>query len=393
MNRQESRELELYLHIPFCVRKCLYCDFLSRPGNREEIREYAGLLAEEIRLWGQQLSREDYRVVSVFIGGGTPSCLAGEEILLLGQAWRESFVLESEAEITIEANPGMIDPGVERVWRQAGINRASLGLQSARNQELKTLGRIHTWEEFVESYQLLRRAGFDNINIDLMSGIPGQDLESLRETLQRTVELQPEHISAYSLILEEGTPFYQMEQEGKLETVSEEMDRRMYQYTKEYLQQQGYHRYEISNYARDGRECIHNCGYWQGREYLGLGLGASSFLQGYRFANPSEQEGYRKQLQCIARDDWKHSAFLSPERQSREALMEEFCFLGLRMKEGISRREFNRRFGVRFTEVYGDVADSLLEKKLLAEDAFHDRIYLTDRGIDVSNTVLAEFLL
>ena len=251
---RESQELELYLHIPFCIRKCFYCDFLSEQGSPEQIADYVNWLCREIKAWGQVLKGEGtYRISSIFIGGGTPSCLNGEQIARLGDILQSSFSVEEEAEITIEANPGTIQPDTVKSWRRIGINRISLGLQSAQDRELKRLGRIHNWQQFLESFRLVREEGFGNINIDLMAGIPEQTGASYRDTLQKVTELEPEHISSYSLIVEPGTPFYQWQEEGRLEVVSEETDREMYQFTKQFLQDRGYRRYEISKYAREGK--------------------------------------------------------------------------------------------------------------------------------------------
>ena len=392
---RESQELELYLHIPFCIRKCFYCDFLSEQGSPEQIADYVNWLCREIKAWGQVLKGEGtYRISSIFIGGGTPSCLNGEQIARLGDILQSSFSVEEEAEITIEANPGTIQPDTVKSWRRIGINRISLGLQSAQDRELKRLGRIHNWQQFLESFRLVREEGFGNINIDLMAGIPEQTGASYRDTLQKVTELEPEHISSYSLIVEPGTPFYQWQEEGRLEVVSEETDREMYQFTKQFLQDRGYRRYEISNYAREGKECRHNIGYWRGTQYLGLGLGASSFLGNYRFSNPREMAVYCRYIEELSHGrDFRELSLLDPEWEEEERRMEEFMFLGLRMQDGVSAKEFYGLFGRNMSEVYGDVISALKKKKLLAEDSFHDRIYLTDHGIDLSNIVLAEFLL
>ena len=403
-----KKPLSLYVHIPFCVRKCFYCDFLSAPATALEKEEYIRLLCREIAVWGQQLG-EEYRLETIFLGGGTPSCLPPGQMEALGQAIAEAFDLSAEPEFTTEANPGMVTAEHAMAWKRMGINRVSLGLQTAQEEELKCLGRIHTYREFLDTYTLLRDSGFDNLNIDLMADIPGQTMSSFQDTLRRVAALRPEHISSYSLIIEEGTPFFEMEQQGLLEREDEEADREMYEYTGEYLEQQGYHRYEISNYALRGYQCLHNCAYWQCREYLGTGLGASSYLAGYRFQNQSGKKEYGQYVRNMTGHamqqpdtgryhgttgaDWRQFDFLEITQTDRRMQMEEYCFLGLRMQQGISRSEFEERFGVSFDEVYREVLSRLMEQKLLAENQFHDRIYLTSRGIDVSNRVLAEFLL
>ena len=285
------KELELYLHIPFCVKKCNYCDFLSAPAEEETRAAYVDALLEEIRGFEDP---EDYEVVTVFFGGGTPSILPGQEIFRIMEALREKFSFRKGAEITLEANPGTVDKEKLSCYKKAGINRLSFGLQSADAEELKKLGRIHTWEKFLESFQLAREAGFSNINVDLMSALPGQTKESWEKTLRQVLALQPEHISAYSLIIEEGTPFYQLYEKdverrdaGEEPELlpSEEEERAMYEATGRILKEQGYLHYEISNYAKPGRECRHNLGYWQRRDYLGFGLGASTLLNPVRYKN------------------------------------------------------------------------------------------------------------
>ena len=277
--------LELYIHIPFCVKKCLYCDFLSAPAGEEVRERYVEALLTEIRGRGREYAGRP--VSSVFFGGGTPSLLTGTQMKRLLGTVSGSFLLAADAEITAEANPGTVDLEKLTAYAQAGINRLSIGLQSADNVELAAIGRIHTWEQFLETYRQARQAGFVNVNVDLMSALPGQTAESYENTLRRVLALapQPEHISAYSLILEEGTPLYDSCQAGLTDIPGEDTDRRMYQDTKRILEEAGYRRYEISNYAKEGFACRHNCGYWQRRDYLGLGLGAASLEGNVRFKN------------------------------------------------------------------------------------------------------------
>ncbi|MCD7819512.1 MAG: radical SAM protein, partial [Lachnospiraceae bacterium] len=306
------RKLEIYIHIPFCVRKCAYCDFLSVAAGREQRDRYVKTLLEEIRsgipVNAPYAEDGDYIVTSVFFGGGTPSVLPADQIAEIMGALRSQFRFSEDAEISLECNPGTFGellpddsgfPACElggtsaagtkpEEWFGCGINRLSIGLQSADNAELAQLGRIHTWEIFLESYEKARQAGFRNINIDLMSALPGQTAASWEKTLRQVLQLAPEHISAYSLIIEEGTPFYQKYHEDDLRRMngaqplylsSEEEERKMYVLTGALLDEAGFQHYEISNYARPGLECRHNIGYWQGTEYMGFGLGASSFLK------------------------------------------------------------------------------------------------------------------
>ena len=381
------KELELYLHIPFCVKKCNYCDFLSAPAGEETRAAYVDALLEEIRGFDEP---EDYEVVTVFFGGGTPSILPGQAIFRIMEALREKFSFRKGAEITLEANPGTVDKEKLSFYKKAGINRLSFGLQSADAEELKKLGRIHTWEKFLESFQLAREAGFSNINVDLMSALPGQTKESWEKTLRQVLVLQPEHISAYSLIIEEGTPFYQLYEKDverrdageEPELIpSEEEERAMYEATGRILKEQGYLHYEISNYAKPGRECCHNLGYWQRRDYLGFGLGASTLLNPVRYKNTEDLEAY------LGGDFSKKEFFVL----TKDNQIEETMFLGLRVLEGVSKEQFREHFSCELNVVYRKELDKLEQEGLREEEG--DFVRLTSRGIDLSNPVLAEFLL
>lgn len=383
MKRPEKNELELYFHIPFCIRKCLYCDFLSAPAEEETKKKYMGALLAETA--GSAFQYADYRVATIFIGGGTPSVVSEDEIACLLGAVRSNYQVAQNAEVTIEVNPGTDASGKLSCYRQAGINRLSIGLQSADNGELAALGRIHTWEQFVHTYEEARKNGFTNINVDIMSALPGQDIRGYRKTLEKVLALvpPPEHISAYSLILEEGTPLYDSYEKGELKLPDEDEDRLMYQETKRIFAQNGYDRYEISNYAKKGYECRHNCGYWQRKNYAGFGIGAASMVGNVRFRNGTDLRRYLSSpLEC--RED------IQP--LCRQEQMEEFMFLGLRMTEGVSMEEFERLFGCTAEAVYGDVMKKNMEDGLLQEKCGR-RIALTDRGMDLSNYVMAQFLL
>ena len=343
------------------------------------------------------------------------SFLSGDQIKNIMQVVQKYFLIKEEVEITMEANPGTLTKKNLSAYKDAGINRLSMGLQSADNSCLYLLGRIHTWEEFLKSYELARKAGFENINVDLMSALPGQDLHSWKTTLRKVLMLKPEHISAYSLIIEEGTPFYSRYGEGKnscscsqwdSQTIwtgrglkgspmslwalpdlpDEETDREMYHITKELMAAHGYHRYEISNYARSGCECLHNKGYWTGTEYLGLGLGASSYTFFHRYHNTDDMEEY------LSLDLSEAGAAVRDIQEiSLEERMEEFMFLGLRMMEGVSGTDFFSRFGQNMWNVYGTVIERLEQQGLLEVEM--PVIRLTEQGIDVSNRVLSQFLL
>ncbi len=379
-----KKELELYLHIPFCVSKCKYCDFLSAPSGEEQRQIYVERLCRRIRYWSDVIHNYGYEIVSIFVGGGTPSILTEAQITQVFEAVHESFPIREDAEITLEMNPGTDVKDKLPVYRELGINRLSMGLQSADNEELKCLGRIHTYEDFRQVYQWAREAGFTNINVDLMSAIPGQTLESYEDTLRKVADLEPEHISAYSLIIEEGTPFYERYGEGRHaeELPNEDIERQMYVRTGEILEDYGYHRYEISNYAKDGYECRHNLGYWDRKEYLGLGAGASSLMDHIRWKEP-DHIGPSTGLVLEEREDFT--------RLRRKDEMEEFMFLGLRKINGVSEHDFYKSFRVSMDEIYKESIENLIKEGLLVRE--EDRIRLTDRGIDLSNYALSQFLL
>lgn len=403
-----KRELELYIHIPFCMKKCAYCDFLSGPAPRETIDRYVTALVAEIRQY-QKLA-ENYRVTTIFFGGGTPSILSGGQMKEIFDALRDVFEIQADAEITMEANPGTVTKENLQAYRACGINRISFGLQSVDDKELKLLGRVHTMRQFEESYDLARKAGFQNINVDLISAIPGQTVASWEHTLDTVIRMNPEHISAYSLIIEEGTPFYEIygenakeEQDSRCEKCladdgkqmdigknfpklpDEEAERCMYELTAEKLEAAGYLQYEVSNYAKPGYACRHNKGYWQRVEYLGIGTGAASLIENERYQHISDTDLY---IRANGKLDQ-----IEEEKETLDwnAQVEETMFLGLRMKEGVNKQKFRERYHREIQEVYGEVLEKLKEEGLLREE--EERICLTKRGNDLSNYVLAQFLL
>ncbi len=508
-----KKALEVYIHIPFCVRKCAYCDFLSAPAPKEEQEQYYHALLQEIREFSD---RDSYEVQTVFFGGGTPSLLPAEWIARILEELSRQFSFAVKAgrssadssnpdrmraqkatlasnpdrmrareatlacnpdrmrvqkitlasnpdrmraqeatlacnydricvpEITLECNPGTANPEKLAIWRDAGINRLSLGLQSADAGELALLGRIHTWEDFLQTYEQARKAGFSNINVDLMSALPGQTADSWERTLRSVLALRPEHISAYSLIIEEGTPFYERYHADDVRRArgdvpellpSEEEERLMYFRTQELLREAGLYRYEISNYALPGCECRHNIGYWTGVDYVGFGIGASSLLHHIRYRNTEEMVLYLRRygvgaksqgcasIQGSASESRSGSLVsgsatrgapfsgisdieynLSPtnsfdprlpvrtcEPLTQKDEIEEFMFLGLRLTAGVSEAEFERRFGRTVEEVYHPVLQKLIHLQLLQSE--NGAIRLTPRGLDLSNQVMAEFLL
>lgn len=405
----KTKNLELYIHIPFCVKKCNYCDFLSFSCDEATQREYISALIREIAFYGA--SMRDYQVSTIFFGGGTPSWLDELQMMRLLDALGEHFTICKDAEVSMECNPGTVTAGKLALYRKNGINRLSIGLQSTDNRELNILGRIHTFEQFLKTYELARNAGFSNINVDLMSGIPYQTPESFAKSLKRVINLKPEHVSAYSLIIEKGTPFYDkykfdlVKQEAgmKPEILPHEDDvYRMYKLTQMMLGEAGYKRYEISNYAKKGFECKHNIGYWTRENYLGLGLGAASMMDNIRYGNTRDLYQYMentKQIETCLFSSEENSQVqtmgtnlhISAEQLSRQSAMEEFMFLGLRMTDGVSRLDFERSFGVPIEAVYQMPIQELKQEGLLV--AKEGRIALTEQGIDVANYAMAKFLL
>ena len=404
--------LSLYIHIPFCVKKCHYCDFLSAPCKEETRQEYVETLCMEIV---QRAKLYKDRIVdTIFFGGGTPSLLSAGQMGKIMDVIRQEFRVLPEAEISMEVNPGTVTKEKLEAYQKCGVNRLSIGLQSANNEELKVLGRIHTWEVFENTWKQVRDLGFSNVNIDLMSALPGQTLESYENTLRKVLALKPKHISAYSLIIEEGTQFYEWFGEDSSQLPDEITDRRMYEMTRTLLEEHGYYRYEISNYAMEGYECKHNIGYWKRKEYLGLGLGAASLISNVRSSNVSDLEEYLnlgrkinyKTLDSVEKkmleqriengknvENEKNINWLeSIEELSIKDQMEEFMFLGLRMMEGVSVQEFETQFGKPLKEVYGTQIAKLESQGLLQYREETGRYALTLKGIDVSNQVFVEFI-
>lgn len=385
------RLLQLYIHTPFCVKKCDYCDFLSFAADVKTQAQYVNALIEEIRFYGNKY--KDYVVPTIYIGGGTPSWLDAEQITAILSQVYESFQVQHNAEISIECNPGTVTEGKFKAYAEIGINRISIGLQSANKEELKVLGRIHSYEQFLKTYELARNTGFYNVNVDLMSGLPYQTAEIFANTLQKVIRLKPEHISAYSLIVEKGTPFYErykfdvVKQEAGMPTEilpSEDEAYRIYKLTQLVLKKSGYHQYEISNYAKPGFECLHNIGYWTRENYLGLGLGAASLVDNVRYSNTRELYPYMEGM------DNPLELRVEQDILTRKAQMEEFMFLGLRLTAGVSRTDFESCFGVSIESVYRPVLEMLRREKLLDMNA--GRIFLTDKGMDLANFCMAQFM-
>lgn len=377
-----KKDLGLYIHIPFCVKKCEYCDFLSWNAGEEERQQYVAALLSEIESYRE--FAKGYRVSTIFIGGGTPSVLLPKQMEDILQKIYEIFELERRPEITVEVNPGTVDEEKLQCYKENGVNRLSRGLQSVKDEKLRLLGRIHTYQEFVESYELARKAGFDNISIDLISSVPGQTLQEWKEELETAAAQNPEHISVYQLIIEEGTPFYEKYAEHPELLPDEETSREIYLWTGKFLKEAGYEQYEISNYAKPGKESRHNLKYWERGDYLGLGLGAASMVRNIRMSNTKDMRTYLERCDKpkTMREDVQ---FLEEPRQ-----MEEFMFLGLRKTRGVSKKEFKRIFGREMDMVYEKALHKCLENGMLLEHK--DRIFLSEEGTLLSNMVLSEFL-
>lgn len=376
------KDISLYIHIPFCKSKCNYCDFLSYDNKAYVIKEYIYALIEEIKSYSKKT--EEYIVRSIFIGGGTPSILSCTDIESILKAVTSNYNIHEDAEITIEANPGTLNEEKIGILQSFGVNRISLGLQSCNNKILKKLGRIHTWEEFLVNYNLLKKYKFDNINIDMMFALPDQTMIDLEKDINSIIALQPKHISYYSLIIEEGTIFSKLNKKNKLKLPDEEVERNMYWLIDELLHQNGYKHYEISNYAMEGKECYHNKVYWTEKEYIGMGLGASSFFQGFRYKNITNINEYIKYNGIIDR------LIENIQKINKETSIEEYMFLGLRLLDGIDELDFYKRWGHEINYYYGDVIKGLISDNLITHNK--NMISLTRKGIDISNYVLSQFL-
>ena len=387
----EKKELGIYIHIPFCKHKCYYCDFTSFAGCEHLQEKYIECLKKELQYRLNKL-KDDYMITTIYIGGGTPSYIDSKNIkdvmeLLVNYIDNNQIngIQLDNVEITIEVNPGTVTKQKLRDYKEAGINRLSIGLQSTNNKLLKAIGRIHDYEQFLKTYNLAREVGFNNINVDLMLGLPKQTIEDLKESLYKVIELNPEHISVYSLIVEEGTKLYDMVSDGELELPDEEYERQMYWYVKNTLELNGYKHYEISNFAKNGYESKHNLNCWKQKEYIGVGIGASSYLDNVRFSNIRDLEKYLKNVEAT---EYEKNRTVE-EMQSEEDKFKEFMLLGLRMIDGVSILEFKNKFGQNPVYLFRQELDKLVKAKLLIVDG--DRIKLTNKGLDLANQVWMEF--
>lgn len=373
------KEMSLYIHIPFCKQKCLYCDFPSYAGKESLINEYIRALNEEIL---RKCSK--YKIASIFVGGGTPSYL--NEINLESLLKTINLLdFKDDFEFTIECNPGTLNEEKLVLMKNYNVNRISMGLQTTNDNLLKEIGRIHSFEDFKKNYNQARKAGFENINVDLMFGLPNQHMKDWKASLKDVMSLEPDHISAYSLIIEEGTCFYNLYNNDKLNIPNEEEERSMYLFTKGFLEDYGYNQYEISNYAKVNKECFHNKVYWKCNEYLGLGVSASSFVDEKRFKNIDDIKIYIEKINN--NQDVTEEIHVNNINDD----MEEFMFMGLRMIEGIDLKTFKKRFGKDVFDIYDEVIKNNIKKGLLVVDS--EKLYLSEKGIELSNYVMSDFIL
>ena len=396
-----DNKLSIYLHIPFCVRKCLYCDFLSFPMGEEQQKRYVERLQEEIICESKKY--KNYKVDTIFIGGGTPTVLKTNWIRKILNTIRNCFSLDAEPEISMEVNPGTVGERELKIYKEAGINRLSIGLQSAQERELQLLGRIHSYQDFLTCFQGARKAGYNNINIDLMMGLPGQKTKDVLDTVSQVLLLQPEHLSVYSLIVEEGTVFEKVFGESK-EDVSkqypflynnelpvEEEERQMYYEVRKLLLKNGFHQYELSNFALEGYECQHNRGYWTNHDYVGFGLGAASKVGNVRWKNTGDMRLYLLEEDIVQKTQGFEGKKQELQILNEKEQMEEFMFLGLRLTEGVSADCFQKRFGKNIEDIYYNWIEKMLQEKLLCRE--NNRIYLSEKGMDLANYVMSGFLL
>ena len=373
------KKLGIYVHIPFCKRKCAYCDFISFSGKQKLIPEYIESVIKEIKNY--KIEKDKYEIKTIYFGGGTPSIIESKYIVEILKTIKEEFNVLNNAEITIEVNPGTVDKQKLKDYIDAGINRISIGLQSTRSELLKLVGRIHSYSQFLEVYNLAREVGFNNINIDLMIGLPVQRLKDVETDLERIINLKPEHISVYSLIVEEGTRLEERIKNDELYLPSEELERKMYWRVKETLEQNGYKHYEISNYAKPGFESKHNVSCWNQEEYIGIGIAAHSYIDKKRYANTDEFEEYF---------DWPENSQIIYEKQTKEDEMKEYMLLSLRKIEGVKISEFKNKFIENPIYLYKEILNQLVGKELVEIDI--DNIKLTQKGINLANQVWQEFV-
>ena len=382
----DKNEIGIYIHIPFCMKKCFYCDFVSYANKEDMIEKYIKALEKEIKIKAEE--NKLLKINTIYIGGGTPSFIDSKHIVYIINAIKESFNVKENAEITIEVNPRTVTKNKLEDYIKCGINRISIGLQTTNNELLKQIGRIHTYEQFLETYNLIRMVGFNNINVDLMLALPNQTIKDLEDSLNKVIMLKPEHISVYSLILEEKTKLYDLVESGKLELLDESIERNMYWKVKNILEQNGYKHYEISNFAKQGYESKHNLNCWNQEEYLGMGLAAHSYLNNKRYSNTENLEQYINKL--LEKEGTKNDIVTIHEEQTLEDKQKEYMLLGLRKIEGIKISDFKNKFVQNPIYIFRKELDKLVKEDLIqVED---NNIKLTKKGLDLANLVFEEFV-
>ena len=375
-------KISLYIHIPFCAQKCLYCDFPSFARKDHLRKAYIEALNKEIISLREK--HNNLEINTIFIGGGTPSVLEADELeCLLKEVAKLNMA--KDIEYSMECNPGNLTEEKLEVMKKYGVNRISMGLQAKQDNLLKGLGRIHNYKTFKENFLLAKKVGFNNINVDLMFGLPNQRLNEWEETLREIISLEPAHISAYSLIMEEGTAFYNLYENDKLKLPTEEEERKMYHLAKKILEENGFNQYEISNYAKEGKECRHNLAYWNMDNWIGVGSASASYIDGKRIKNISSVEKYINSI------NEKREAVEEIINNSKNDNMEEFMFMGLRKINGIDENEFKNRFSMNINDVYGEILNKYIDEGLLIRES--GRIFLSEKGIEISNIIMADFLL
>lgn len=374
------KEIGIYIHIPFCIKKCEYCDFVSYCNKEKYVPQYINALKKEIK---NNINKE-YKITTIYIGGGTPSSIEENYIADIIETIKlnmndENLKEFKNVEVTIEVNPGTVTEKKLETYKEIGINRLSIGLQETHDELLKSIGRIHTYEEFLKTYNLARKIGFNNINVDLMIALPNQTIQDIKENLEKIIKLNPEHISVYSLILEEGTPFYNKYNENKIRLPDEELERNMYWYVKNTLENNGYIHYEISNFSKKGFESKHNMNCWNQEEYLGFGVAAHSYNNKIRYSNTNSIEEYIKGSNKIIH-----------EKQTLEDMQKEYMLLGLRKIEGINIKKFKNKFAQNPIFIFKEQLSKLVDEELIIVDG--NEIKLTNKGLDLANIVWEEFV-
>lgn len=383
LNRGERvKNIGLYIHIPFCERKCFYCDFLSFTNREDLVEKYIDYLKKELNLYKERLI--DYEINTIFIGGGTPSHIEAKYIEKLLTYIYKNFNTARLEEVSIEVNPKGLNKEKAKAYKRAGINRISLGLQTLNDNHLKSIGRLHRKEDFIVSYEILKDLGFNNINVDLIFGLPGQTVEDVIYDVENICQLDIKHLSYYSLILEEGTLMHKLYEKGRLDLPDEEEERQMYYTIVESLGKEGFIHYEISNFAKENYQCIHNKYYWEIKPYIGIGMGSHSNFDGKRYWNSRRFDEY------FAKLDQGQYPIIGQEKIDKKMEMAEYCIMGIRLIKGINRTLFKERFKVDLEDIYGQVIDKNINRGLIKIDGEYLR--LTRLGLDLANQVEMDFL-